>query len=214
MLLREPYQFIFKGYSIWLEVEQQNGDLDNAIQCAASEKSLFPIPDAHCTVLYGATHLSEREAMQCFRDKVVPLLERRGGWPSLKPKCSNSGVAFDGVDGEEMDMSWMELSFHSSEAHEAMVDSVYSCFYGGSKRGCVTTERIGPWLPHVSIAYDSPEDTVLDEVYTAELFDRIPSLLSKSCRDVVGISLWRTEGKLWDWECLDRVSLLPEKKAC
>jgi hypothetical protein len=186
---------------VWLELEQRDGDLAKAGAMAAAEKGLHPIPEPHCTVLYGVSHMSEDEAKQCFRNKVVPLL--KDGWPPLSAKGPYSGVSYDGVNGDEMDMSWIELSLHTSDTHEAMVNAVHSCFYNGVISG---KDRIGYWTPHVSIAYDDPEDTVLNEGYADKIFQTFPTLMSQLSREVVAISLWRTEGKLWEWECLDRFS--------
>jgi hypothetical protein len=191
---------------VWLELEQRDGDLAKAVALAASDKGLLPIPEPHCTVLYGVSHMSEDEVKECFRNKVVPLL--KDGWPVLSAKGPYSGISYDGVDGHEMDMSWIELSLHTSDAHEAMVDTVHSCFYNGDYS---SKARSGPWTPHVSIAYDDPKDTVLNKDYADKIFQTFPTLMSQLSREVVAISLWRNEGMLWDWECLDRFSL-PKSK--
>lgn len=189
---------------MWLELAQTEHDLEKAVASAALDKQLWPIPEPHCTVLYGIDHMTEEEAKQCFREKCVPIAQH---WPPFKPKGQFNGVSFDGVDGEEMDMSWIELALHSSPEHEALVDKVHSCFYSDEDEELGDKERTGPWTPHVSLAYDDPFETVLDDIYTEKIFANHPSLLGKRCRDVVAISLWRTEGKLWDWACLDRVPL-------
>ena len=191
---------------MWLELEQRDQDLQKAVTTAAFDKKLWPIPEPHCTVLYGISHMTEQEAKQCFRDKVVPLCNAQP-WPAFKAKGAYNGVSFDGVDGEEMDMSWIELSLYSSPEHGALVDGVHSCFYSREDEEMDNTERTGPWHPHVSIAYDNPLGTVLDDLYTEKIFANYPSLLGQSSRDVVSISLWRTEGKLWDWVCLEKALL-------
>lgn len=185
---------------MWLELQSHNNDLEKAVATAALEKSLWPIPEPHCTVAYGI-EMEEQEARKIFLEKVVPSIKQ---WPALKAKGCNFGVCFDGVDGEEMDMSWIELALHSSPEHEELVDKVYSCFYDSNDEGGV---RTGPWQPHVSIAYDNPLDTALDELYTEKVFSKFPTLLGQSHRKPVAISLWRTEGKLWDWVCLEKASV-------
>ena len=142
--------------------------------------------------------MEEQQARKCFLEKVVPSIQR---WPDLKAKGSHWGVCFDGVDGEEMDMAWIELALHSSPEHEALVDKVYSCFCGEDAM------RSGSWQPHVSIAYDNPTDTTLDDVYTEKIFAKFPTLLGKKNRRVVAISLWRTQGTVGEWVCLEKKQL-------
>jgi hypothetical protein len=134
-------------------------------------------------------------------------------------------------------MSWIEISLGTSPEHEALVDKVHSVFYDETEKIEHANERTGPWKvsfscidwprapqikevflltapfpfcklkPHISVAYDNPEASVLDEIFAKEIFARFPTLLGRSSRDVLAISLWKTEGFLWDWKCLDRVSL-------
>lgn len=187
------------GYSVWLELAQTDRDLEKAVGTAALEKSVWPIPEPHCTVAYGI-EMDEEEARKCFLEKVVPNIRH---WPALKPKGRNCGVCFEGVQGEEMDMSWIELALHSSQEHQELVDKVYSCF--DNAKG--DPARAVRWQPHVSIAYDGPLDTVLDDVYSEKIFAKYPTLLGTKSRRVKAISLWRTKGKLWDWACLEKTSL-------
>lgn len=178
------------GYSIWLEVSQADKDLEKAIASVSLDHSLCPIPAPHCTVKYGVTHLSELEIKSLFREKIAPAAQ---GWPALVTKGSQVGVSFDGVDGEEMDMAWLEVTLKSCPKHEAFMDKVHACLYN---EGCPEPqERQGSWQPHLSIAYDNPEDSVLDDICADKLFAKLPSLLSTRKRDVVAISLWRTEGR-------------------
>jgi hypothetical protein len=99
MLIREPFQFVFKGYSVWLELAQTDSDLEEATAHAALEKGLFPIASPHVTVIYGVSHLSEEEALRRFREKVSSSIKH---WPALNTEGSYVGVSYDGVDGEEM----------------------------------------------------------------------------------------------------------------
>lgn len=192
------------GYSIWLEVSQTDRDLEKAISSVSLDNSLCPIPAPHCTVLYGVSHLSEEEIKNVFRDKIAPAAK---DWPALETKGSHVGVCYDGVDGEDMDMAWMEVTLKSSQEHEKLLDKVHACLYGDCD-GPHYKERQGPWQPHLSIAYDNPEDSTIDDICADKIFAKFPSLLGRKKRDVVAISLWRTEGRVWDWKCLDRVQLV------
>lgn len=206
-------------------MSQTDRDLEKAIASVSLDHSLCPIPAPHCTVVYGVSHLSESEIRNVFRDKIAPAAQ---GWPALETKGSRVGVTYDGVDGEEMDMAWLEVTLKTSEKHEELLDIVHAC---------LDRERQGPWQPHLSIAYDNPEDSVLDDICADKIFAKLPSLLGTRKRDVVAISLWRTQGRyvnyllrvgifrllqlgslqaflfdlsrerLWDWKCLDRVQL-------
>jgi hypothetical protein len=62
-----------------------------------------------------------------------------------------------------------------------------------------------PWS--LALAYDNPEASILDDVYADKIFAQFPSLLGRRKRNVVAISLWKTEGRLWDWECVDKILL-------
>jgi hypothetical protein len=144
MLLREPFQFVFRGYSVWLEVSQTDGDLKGAISAAAVDGGLYPISEPHVTVAYGFQHLSEEEVRHRFNNDLAAAIKE---WPALETKGSLIGAVYDGVDGEEMDMSWMEISLKSDPEHETLVDKVYSIFCDGCDKDRPT--RNGPWQPHI-----------------------------------------------------------------
>jgi len=202
MYIREPFRFVFRGYSIWLELSQTDHDLDNAVAKAAMDNGLFPIPEPHCTVIYGVTHMTEAEARRSFLEKVVPAVEQ---WPALETKGSHCGFCFDGVDGEEMDMAWAEITLASSPEHENLVDKVHDCFYGVDNCDpAEDKERVGPWKPHVSLAYDNPEGSALDDLSADKIFATHPTLLGRKKRDVLAISLWSTEGTINQWKKLER----------
>lgn len=97
--LAVPLDFVFKGYSIWLELAQNANDLDDALDEAARDLDVDRIPAPHVTVIYGMTHLSETEVLRQFREELVPNLQT---WPDLRVKGFKVDKSFDGVDGQEM----------------------------------------------------------------------------------------------------------------
>ena len=60
--------------------------------------------------------------------------------------------------------------------------------------------------PHLSLAYDNPEETTLSLYNALSLVSRYPSLLKE--RNIRGISLWSTIGVMKNWKCLDRIDLV------
>jgi hypothetical protein len=140
---RPALQYIFSGYSIWLELEQQEvdingiGDLDVAVALASDEFNLGGvIPSPHVTALYGITTIAtDEEARSMFRGEVMKTISKRaekrqrdGGsrkvWPDLEATGVLVGAEFDGVDGGLMDMAWAEISFATSAEHEAIIYSI------------------------------------------------------------------------------------------
>ena len=77
-----PLRFVFSGYSLWLELEQQDiddkgrGDLDRAMIDAADRFSLGgAIPSPHVTALYGICTIDNEEEMRrMFREDVKQIL--------------------------------------------------------------------------------------------------------------------------------------------
>lgn len=105
-------------------------------------------------------------------------------------------------------MAWFELTLETSPEHEELVDEVYSALYLDSDdMSELSLSRNGQWSPHVSIAYDNPEDSPLDDIYAEKLFAKMPCLLGCKKRDVTAISLWKTEGQVRDWVCIEKVPL-------
>ena len=96
---REPLLFSFVGYSIWLELEQHDSDLDRILRAAATDEGVLTIPCPHVTVLYGMEHLTEEEVRNRFREKIATEIE---AWPRIHAKGLLCDKSFDGVDGEEM----------------------------------------------------------------------------------------------------------------
>eukprot|EP00986_Skeletonema_menzelii_P000498 scaffold150_cov151-Skeletonema_menzelii.AAC.1 len=153
---RQPaLRYRFSGYSIWLELEQQEienngvGDLEFAVKEAADEFHLGgAIPAPHVTALYGITTIAtDKEAINVFREDVVKLFINRAEkqrnesctvqklWPDLAATGILVGAEFDGINGGEMDMAWAEISFATSPEHESLVTELYDIFY---RRGDAT----------------------------------------------------------------------------
>ena len=89
---RDMLRFVFKGYSIWLELEQVNGDIDIAIALASKQINVHPIPTPHVTVIYGMNHLSEDD----MKDRFQSLKSLT--WPPLEATKLYHGVEYHGVD--------------------------------------------------------------------------------------------------------------------
>ena len=43
-ILATPLDFVFRGYSIWLELDQVDSDLDKAVEAAAFDLNVHAIP--------------------------------------------------------------------------------------------------------------------------------------------------------------------------
>lgn len=219
---REALRFVFKGYTLWLELEQfpleinpkEDGtcfttasDLDHIIALAASEQGLQPIPMPHVTLLYGMCQYdTEEEVKAVFNGKLRDTLASAEINNSTSYRSSTLqfhdgrfGVAFDGVDGEDMDMAWTEITYNKSPEYDKMVEIAYQIFYGKQQ------DKEQKWGPHLSLAYDNPEDTILTSAVLDDLIARFPTL--KKERKVKAISLWDTHGSMSNWKFLDRISL-------
>ena len=110
-----------------------------------------------------------------------------------------SDISFDGVNGEVMDMAWSEITFATSSQHEEILDAVHKIFH---KKCRDPDER---WSPHLSLAYDNPEDSPLCLEHAVSLVSRYPTLVKE--RKAKAISLWSTYGRMDEWRCLDRIYL-------
>mmetsp|Transcript_57221 Transcript_57221/g.170616 ORF Transcript_57221/g.170616 Transcript_57221/m.170616 type:complete len:118 (-) Transcript_57221:157-510(-) len=109
-------------------------------------------------------------------------------------------------------MAWMEITLATSSEHECMVDIVHDIFHDSSENKYNKADplppRRRPWTPHISLAYDNPdEDSPLSLGAAFCLASEFPSLLEKAERDVTAISLWKTEGQMEDWVQLERIEL-------
>jgi len=193
-LPREPLRFYFKGYSIWLELNEVDSDVTDTIQQVAKELGVLPIPSSHVTVAYGIDHLTDDEILLRFdqvKEKII-------SWPTFRPRGVITDIELEGVSGGLMDMAWTEISFATSPEHEHLVSSVHQIF--GVPRKTSDT-----WLPHLSLAYDNPENTALSLAYTANIIAQKPTLFYE--RNVKAISLWSTQGKMADWKFMSRYEL-------
>lgn len=94
----------------------------------------------------------------------------------------------------------MEVEFETSEEHEQLVDVVYEAFHDGI--------RVRPWQPHVSIAYENPNIAKVNLDFAIDFIKRYPTLTAQTTRKITAMSVWRTEGKMADWKCLDRCKVL------
>lgn len=187
---REPLRFNFKGYSIWLEVEEMENDLTDTIHRAAKDLGVVTIPSPHITVIYGMDHLSHDEIIKRFNQ----LKETIVTWPTLRPRGVITDIELEGVRGGLMDMAWTEISYSTTPEHETLVSSVHQIFD--------MPRNNDEWVPHLSLAYDNPQNTTLNLMYTANVIAQKPTLFHE--RNVKGISLWSTKGKLQDWRLISR----------
>lgn len=199
---RRKLQWEFKGLTLWLELEEFDNDITNAVEDFSSRHSSPFIPKSHTTAIYGMEHLSLEDAVRRLRRVKDVMVD--GVWPSFaKPTGVTSDIAVCGRPGQVCSIAWSELTLATNPAHEAALDALYQLFYGESSIPEIPT-RDRPWKPHNSIAYDNPETNALSLLDTVIYASKNPSLLGKE-RRVEAISLWSTEGKMEDWCCIDRV---------
>lgn len=192
---RLPLQWVFKGLTLWLEYEEFDSDLTRAIDEAVRVYGTEKIPTAHSTIIYGMEHLTVEEAKEKLAKIPSVLPENR--WAFMeKPRGLTCDIAVEGRPGQVCSIAWSELSLSSNQKHEACVDAVYDLF--GLQR-----PKEQKWTPHISLAYDNPEDTVLNLQDFFEYVTSHPSLMRG--RRPKAVSLWDTKGKMGDWQCLDRV---------
>ena len=196
---RVPLQWEFKGLTVWLEFEEFDSDLKNAIDYAAKIYGTEKIPVPHAPAIYGMTHLTKDSAI----DKLAQVPQVLAGWTNVldPPMGVTCDIAEEGKPGQVCDIAWVELTFTTNEHHEAAMDSLYELFE-------MPSARQGHWRPHISLAYDNVEDPALNIQDTFAYVSRNPSLLKQ--RRIKAVSLWSTAGKMADWYCLDRVNL-PQK---
>ena len=244
--LRPPLRFIFKGWSVWLDVEEPPGSSDanatittgpftEALAYAASRHSVHPIPAPHVTVIYGIDHIDEDMVLRRFRsldDSLVQLMLGRNDtamWPPLTSKGVLSDIEIDGVNGGTMTMAWSEISLQTSELQESLVEHVWDvmmCGMGNADDGTaednVCPVRPAPWVPHLSLCYDNPEETPLNLIDALDVVAKHPFLLGRDEEQqghgeegggssgkqlrLTGLSLWNTEGTMDEWCCLDRIA--------
>jgi hypothetical protein len=194
---RKPLQWEFKGLTLWLEFEEFDGDLSKANGFLSTTYGTEAIPAVHATAIYGMEHLTEEEARK--RLEKVPLVLPGGKWPIMdRPVAIKQDVSQEGLPGQVCSVAWAELTLKTNSEHEKALDAVCKLF---------DMSRGGPWTPHISLAYDNPQDSVLQLADIVGYALQMPSLLQNP-RRVKAISLWSTVGKLSQWNCLGRVSLL------
>lgn len=193
---RIPLQWNFKGLTIWLEFEEKENDLTKALEEASQFYGTDRVPNPHATAIYGMVHLSEEHAMEKLEEvaRAFP-----SGWPCVmdRPISVKQDLAVEGRPGEVCSISWAELTLKTNEQHELAIDKLYEIFE-------VPEQRTGPWSPHISLAYDNPEDSVLNLTDTISYVAQNPTLMEG--RRIQAVSLWSTEGKLAQWR--DRKSVV------
>lgn len=188
-----PLQWVFTGLTLWAEYEEFNNDLTKAIDHASRIYGTSRVPSAHSTLIYGMTHLSANDAMEKL-NKIPSVLP---SWPSkLQPTGIQQGVARKGQRGQVCDIAWAEISLETNPQHEHALDLLAELFE-------VSRER--PWTPHISLAYDNPDQTVLSLKDTYQYVRQHPTLMQ--ARQINAISLWNTDGPIAEWSCLGRVKL-------
>lgn len=200
--LRDPLHFRFTGYTIWLEFEEEsfNFDLSRAISKVSEDLGLLPIPSPHVTAIYGMTHLSLEEVIEKWNLEVKSKIR---SWPEFMPSGLIVDVERAGIDGGLMDMAWAEISYKTSLKHESKIDDLCEIFFDEDAN---ERSNMRPtWKPHLSLAYDNPENHVLSLNYITSLIFNESSLTN--VRKVKNISLWSTCGKMSEWELLDRYTL-------
>lgn len=193
---RRKLQWEFKGLTLWIELEEFDGDLTRAVEDLSSRHSSPFIPQPHATAIYGMEHLTHDEA----RERMSRVKEEVGAWPKFaRPTGVTSDIAVCGRPGQVCSIAWSELTLASNPEHEAALDRLYNLFLGEE----YTRDR--PWKPHNSIAYDNPETNALSLLDTVTYCaSENPTLLGRE-RRVEALSLWSTVGKMEDWYCIDRV---------
>ena len=126
-------------------------------------------------------------------------------------------------------MAWAEVSLETTPGHESLINALHELFYrpssAPSKLASFSSDeekkeeyvpRTKAWVPHLSLCYDNPENfgPNLTRASMAKFMrEKCPTLemvlddsdnCAKFSRPVSGISLWRTAGKMSDWQCLER----------
>jgi len=193
-----PLRFEFRGYSVWLELQDVHDDLNQALDVAARDLHVHRVPSPHVTVEYGMTHVGEAEMRSRFKE--IPAQQLLSEWPAFDVRGIQIGSCYEGVDGEDMTMAWVEMTLGTSPKHEAMVDWVRRCMYQDEHVGARTTK----WTPHLSLCYENPEQAKSNLHYSLTIMHRVPTLTSLAKRRITGIALWKTQGKMEHWECLER----------
>lgn len=194
---REPLRWEFKGLTLWLEFEEFDRDLSRANEFISAKYGTEKIPLVHATAIYGMEHLDEKDAIQRMA-KIKDALPN-GNWPVMDaPIAVKQDLSQEGKPGQVCTVAWAELTLKSNEHHEKAMDSLCKLF---------DVERKGPWTPHISLAYDNPDDSILNLADIISYAMIMPSLL-RNGRRVKAISLWNTKGKMGDWVCLERANLL------
>jgi len=211
--MRQSLDFVFEGYTIWLEPKQFKNDFSNAITQSSLDLNIESIPRPHATAIYGMTHFDSKESNNSYSQeegekRVLEIFQglklKLTSWPTLQPVGFLTDFEENGVNGGLMDLIWSEVTFKSSEEHEAHLDILYKEFFDSDPNPVCRSKM---WRPHISLAYDNLDteshSSDLNLSYTYSLIQKYPSLLLGE-REIEGISLWNTNGKMKEWKLLDR----------
>jgi len=198
-LMPKQLQWEFHGLTLFLELEEFENDISNAINDMATFFNVEEIPKSHATAIYGMTHLTADQA----RQKLHTVKDFIGNWPKFaRPTAVVQDIAIAGRPGQVCSIAWCELTLSTNDQHEEALDKLYSIFYEDTPNPSSLRHR--PWKPHNSLAYDNPEDNALSLEDVIGYVALHPSLITKE-RRVEAISLWDMNGKMGQWKCLDRV---------
>jgi len=126
--------------------------------------------------------------------------------PLLLLFCCGTTIFFSYPFLNIQDTAWSEITLATSSAHEEYLDILHNIFYDSTNAH--NKDRYKPWMPHLSLAYDNPDNSVITLDRTIDMLANNPSLLQSGYRKVTGLSLWRTKGKMSEWEKLENISLI------
>lgn len=193
-----PLQFEFRGYSVWLEVQDET--LTKALAHASAQLHVQTIPQAHVTVLYGIM-VNEEEEEQALRQHFQTLATNvfaTGGWPG--GPFTVQDVTSHTQDDDDFSFGWTELTLHNDNLeHRRMVEDIQEHFLGQEQQ---------PWLPHVSLVYENlAPDTIGRQALKESLLQSFPNLMTTPIL-VTHISLWKTMGTMQKWERLETIPLV------
>jgi len=185
--------FKFSGYTIWLTPRDTDLIVAKTLQRIATDLSISRVPSPHFTLIYDASFESDAAAMGRFGEVKKAVRE----FPALQCTGCVMDVELAGVNGGLMDMAWAEISYKRAEEGRESFEKAIAAFTGNCSEGM--WEK---WVPHMSLAYDEPRDRRLDIGVLVDAVRGEPGLMQEK-REIVGMELWRTEGRMAEWEKLD-----------
>eukprot|EP00571_Detonula_confervacea_P012376 CAMPEP_0172302698 /NCGR_PEP_ID=MMETSP1058-20130122/4368_1 /TAXON_ID=83371 /ORGANISM="Detonula confervacea, Strain CCMP 353" /LENGTH=418 /DNA_ID=CAMNT_0013013273 /DNA_START=59 /DNA_END=1315 /DNA_ORIENTATION=- len=159
-----PLRFVFSGYSLWLELEQQEidnngqGDLDRAMIDAADRFRLGgAIPSPHVTALYGIDTVSEEdEIRRIFREDVKRVLLEDAEKRRRRRRKEESATKEDGDDDDDDDDGEDKKMWPDLAATGIIVGAEFDGVNGGTMDMA--------WA-EVSLATSPEHETLIDALY-------------------------------------------------